>query len=94
MTIVLNEAAKPKAREKWDFKDSKLLQALAKQQRLVGMDKANLIFNLGIAYANAENEVAAARILRVSNLDMALTWDDTPQGFNFWCEAHNNLMEK
>lgn len=94
MAIVLNEKAKQDlAKTQWDFKGSRLLQNLAKQQKLTGMDKANLIFNLGIVYAMEESEGTKEHILRSTNLDHALTWDDTPQGHEFWWNLHEKLLE-
>lgn len=94
MAIVLNEKAKQDlAKTQWDFKGSRLLQNIAKQQKLTGMDKANLIFNLGIVYAMEESEGAKEHILRSTNLDHALSWDDTPQGFGFWANLYEKLSE-
>lgn len=94
MAIVLNEKAKQDlAKTQWDFKGSRLLQNLAKQQKLTGMDKANLIFNLGIVYAMEESAGTQEHLLRSTNLDHALSWDDTPQGFGFWCKLYDQLSE-
>jgi hypothetical protein len=91
MTIELNVEAKPKPTAGFDYKHLKVLQYVAEQQKLKGMDKANIIFNLGIAYASMETNAEKDAFMAGKDLDSALTWYMTPQGEKFWGNLHSKL---
>lgn len=91
MTIELNVEAKPKPKAGYDFTHLKVLKYVAEQQQLKGMDKANIIFNLGIAYASMETDAEKDAFMAGKDLDSALTWYLTPQDEKFWGKLHSKL---
>ena len=96
MTIVLNEAAKADTEKNaYDFTQLPLLLYVAKHEKIKGAEKASIIFNLGLVYADLlaeEDEGWRLKAFRTGkNIDSAMTWDSTPQGSEFWSKIHSKL---
>ena len=96
MTIVLNEKAKADIKDPWDFTKFPVVQYIAQQQVLKGMEKANIIFNLGLVYADLINDEEnddwrLEQFRKGKNVNLAMTWDKTPQGHKFWEKIDSKL---
>lgn len=96
MTIVLNEAAKEDMeKDKYDFTSFPVVLYVAKSTEVKGAEKASIIFNLGIVWADLLEEDDDHRILQFrkgKNIDQAMSWSDTRQGHEFWAKISDQLL--
>lgn len=85
--IQLNEEAQPQdvGDDVWKWP---IIQKIARKQDLLTKHKSTILFELGVAYAKAAPN-DKKRIRTQPNLDRCLTWEETPQGHDFWLEMND-----
>lgn len=96
MTIVLNEVAKEDVeKDKYDFTSFPVVLNVAKSTEVKGAEKASIIFNLGIVWADLLEEEDDHRIHQFrkgKDIDQAMSWDSTRQGHEFWSKIQDKLL--
>jgi hypothetical protein len=89
MPIILNEEAKAKPKPKYA---SPLIQRIATNPHLTNAWKAEVLFQLGVAYAELDKQ-AKEKFMFSNDIDSAFTWSMTQQGDEYWASKHDQLEE-
>lgn len=92
MPIVLNEEAAVK--KPFDFHQLPIVKYIAHQQILTGLNKANILMNLGMVYYHIrEDEELLNQFQTGTDLNEAIHWAVTPQGRDYWEDLHEFLED-